>query len=168
MTRDLISVRTETYALINKARGNKTFNAFLWNVVTKYRKVNQELDTLRKEITTLREQLNKEESQPLQKLEVDCPALLQLPEGLFCCKNAPKIVELASPQICITHQKFYRIKEKLTQDYFYTTCGAEQIRGQDGEQWMKCPLDLNQLHRWTDCQKVHCKFVKPLKVEGGR
>lgn len=99
MTRELISVRTETYKLINKARGKKTFNAFLHDLVTKHRKGNLELATLRKEVIQLKEQLSNS-PQSIQTLEVDCKALIELNEGFVCAIKAPKITPIPSLLIC--------------------------------------------------------------------
>jgi len=158
----LVRIKIETYNLAEKLRGHKSFGDFIHKAITKTRELQQRIHQLEQENIRLKEQ-----GEPLaDQKPVNCQALLELPTGFFCAKNAPRIVELESLKICEAHLKFYRIKEKLIQDYSYPTCGAEIVIGMDGIQWMKCPIDFQRLHRWSDCKKVNCRKVKNVKIEG--
>ena len=96
---------------------------------------------------------------------IACPARIQLPDGWFCAKNAPKIVKLPSLRICEAHLKFFKIAENLRRDFIYIDCGAEQKVMEDGKIFYKCPLSSGYWLEEKQCHASGCKHVTVIKAE---
>ena len=171
MKRKQVNLNIDTYLLADKLRGNKTFNDIISKALKNMHKANElelEIERLKAEKGKTEEPSHSQDiplAVPQPSPQIECPALVLHDGDYYCFKNAPNAKLLPSLDFCESHLKWFKIVEKLTRDFTYTTCGAEQVQGKDGHLWLKCPIDYNRLHRWEDCKKADCKHIKSVKAE---
>lgn len=164
--RKQVSLKLKTYLLADKLRGNKSFNDFIHEALSKFRKV-KELQT---EIQKLNQQLEKEEQVNLaseKDLAEKYPCLSRFEwEGIFYCVSRKAHASvLATLKIC-SRCLWRHTDETLTvKTRNYLMCRPKETI--DPKKGLMVYCEGHFGGSWVtpeDCKRVKCQQVKEVQT----